>query len=167
MKPKSNAQKAPLTKRAKTKTDSSVLHLPNIVDLFSESIQTHDIAYSDNLAYMRRFPDEFFNLIVTSPPYNVGKAYEKRATQEGYGGDLNQERWNPHRVTPALGAVADPRDPPSTGNWFHDSLRDLGNLLNPVSDIMDVERALEGPITEMTEGAKAGRQRSLERWLEE
>jgi len=44
----------------------------------------YDIAFTDNISYMRQFPDEFFNLIVTSPPYNVGKAYEKRASQEMY-----------------------------------------------------------------------------------
>ena len=61
-----------------------LLHLPGVVDMFAESNKTHDIEVSDNLTYMRRFPDEYFNLIVTSPPYNVGKAYEKRATQEVY-----------------------------------------------------------------------------------
>ena len=43
-----------------------------------------DIACEDNLVFMRRLDDESMNLIVTSPPYNVGKAYEKRTTLEGY-----------------------------------------------------------------------------------
>ena len=31
----------------------------------------------DNLQFMRRLPDRHFKLIVTSPPYNLGKVYEK------------------------------------------------------------------------------------------
>lgn len=42
------------------------------------------IACEDNLKFMRRLPDESVNLIVTSPPYNIGKAYEKRTSQEKY-----------------------------------------------------------------------------------
>ncbi|MBX5455138.1 MAG: site-specific DNA-methyltransferase [Acidobacteriia bacterium] len=32
----------------------------------------------DNLAFMRALPAESMQLIVTSPPYNIGKAYERR-----------------------------------------------------------------------------------------
>ena len=35
-----------------------------------------DIRCQDNLAFMRGFEDGSFKLIVTSPPYNIGKAYE-------------------------------------------------------------------------------------------
>lgn len=38
----------------------------------------------DNLAFMRDMPDESVNLVVTSPPYNIGKSYEKRAPLESY-----------------------------------------------------------------------------------
>ncbi len=31
-----------------------------------------------------QLPDEFFKLIVTSPPYNIGKKYEKRERLEVY-----------------------------------------------------------------------------------
>ena len=37
-----------------------------------------------NLRFMRKLPDESMNLIVTSPPYNIGKEYEKRRSQELY-----------------------------------------------------------------------------------
>ena len=37
-----------------------------------------------NLKFMRRFPDGSMSLIVTSPPYNIGKAYEKRISEEQY-----------------------------------------------------------------------------------
>lgn len=42
------------------------------------------LACEDNLAFMAKFPDASIKLIVTSPPYNVGKSYERRATLESY-----------------------------------------------------------------------------------
>ena len=43
-----------------------------------------EITCEDNLKFMRRLPDESMNLIVTSPPYNIGKSYEKRTSQGKY-----------------------------------------------------------------------------------
>lgn len=40
--------------------------------------------HCDNLTFMRRLPDQSIDLIVTSPPYNIGKAYERRQTLDGY-----------------------------------------------------------------------------------
>lgn len=45
---------------------------------------TANIACEDNLAFMRRLESESMHLIITSPPYNIGKEYEKRATYELY-----------------------------------------------------------------------------------
>ena len=42
------------------------------------------IACQDNLAFMRPLPDESIDLIVTSPPYNIGKAYEERSSLKEY-----------------------------------------------------------------------------------
>lgn len=42
------------------------------------------IAVKDNLGFMRDLPDESMKLIVTSPPYNIGKAYERKAPLERY-----------------------------------------------------------------------------------
>ncbi len=39
---------------------------------------------ADNLAFMRSLPDASVKLIVTSPPYNIGKAYERRSPLEQY-----------------------------------------------------------------------------------
>lgn len=39
---------------------------------------------SDNLEFMRSLPKESMKLIVTSPPYNIGKSYERRAPLERY-----------------------------------------------------------------------------------
>lgn len=38
----------------------------------------------DNLAFMRSLPDESIKLIITSPPYNIGKSYERRNSLEAY-----------------------------------------------------------------------------------
>lgn len=42
------------------------------------------IACEDNLRFMRNLPEESVSLVVTSPPYNLGKAYEKRTSQDKY-----------------------------------------------------------------------------------
>lgn len=42
------------------------------------------IACQDNLRFMRKLDDETIDLIVTSPPYNIGKEYEVRRSQEKY-----------------------------------------------------------------------------------
>ncbi len=42
------------------------------------------IECADNLAFMQELMDGRMKLIVTSPPYNLGKAYEKRAPLEDY-----------------------------------------------------------------------------------
>jgi adenine-specific DNA-methyltransferase len=38
----------------------------------------------DNLSFMRGLPREAMKLIVTSPPYNIGKAYEKKNSLDTY-----------------------------------------------------------------------------------
>lgn len=43
-----------------------------------------NMACQDNLAFMRPLPDESMKLIVTSPPYNIGKAYERRSPLAEY-----------------------------------------------------------------------------------
>lgn len=42
------------------------------------------IACEDNLKFMRKLPNESMNLIVTSPPYNLGKEYEEKRPQDLY-----------------------------------------------------------------------------------
>ena len=42
------------------------------------------VVCSDNLRYMKCLPDAMFKLIVTSPPYNLGKCYEDRAGLDEY-----------------------------------------------------------------------------------
>ena len=38
----------------------------------------------DNLSFMTRLPSDSMQLIVTSPPYNIGKSYEKRTSLDKY-----------------------------------------------------------------------------------
>lgn len=52
----------------------------NILELFP----SHHIERRDNLSFMRGLADESMHLIVTSPPYNLGKEYEKRRSQDCY-----------------------------------------------------------------------------------
>lgn len=43
-----------------------------------------NMAVMDNLSFMRTLDAESIKLIVTSPPYNIGKKYEKRTSLERY-----------------------------------------------------------------------------------
>ena len=38
----------------------------------------------DNLEYMARIPDGMIKLVVTSPPYNLGKKYEVKVSLDDY-----------------------------------------------------------------------------------
>lgn len=46
--------------------------------------QTHQIECKDNIEFMRGLEKASMKLIVTSPPYNIGKSYEKRTTNDIY-----------------------------------------------------------------------------------
>lgn len=43
-----------------------------------------NIACADNLEFMKGLSDKSMQLIVTSPPYNMGKAYESKSTMDAY-----------------------------------------------------------------------------------
>ena len=42
------------------------------------------LACEDNLTFLRRLPEASVKLVVTSPPYNLGKGYEARTSLESY-----------------------------------------------------------------------------------
>ncbi len=44
----------------------------------------HDIVCADNLAFLGEVADESVKLVVTSPPYNIGKEYERRRSLNAY-----------------------------------------------------------------------------------
>jgi len=55
----------------------------DIVEKFSQS--EHIVIYpGDCIDLLKTIPDETFQLVVTSPPYNLGKEYEKRLRLETY-----------------------------------------------------------------------------------
>lgn len=45
---------------------------------------TYKIIYGDILNHINKFHDGQFRLIITSPPYNIGKQYEKKSSLESY-----------------------------------------------------------------------------------
>ena len=60
---------------------------PAIADPAAASAPTRNrvsIACEDNLAFMARLRDELIKLVVTSPPYNLGKDYEVRTSLSDY-----------------------------------------------------------------------------------
>lgn len=57
-------------------TGSNVVQLPRA--------EHAHVACEDNLKFMRPLRDESMQLIVTSPPYNIGKSYERRSRLEDY-----------------------------------------------------------------------------------
>jgi len=61
---------------------SKLSNSQNVVDL-KKPLRV-EVKTSDNLKFMRQLPDESMQLVVTSPPYNIGKEYEKRTSLEVY-----------------------------------------------------------------------------------
>lgn len=49
-----------------------------------------NIECQDNISFMRTLEDGSMNLIVTSPPYNIGKSYEKKVSLNQYVHDQSQ-----------------------------------------------------------------------------
>ncbi|MDO8670526.1 MAG: site-specific DNA-methyltransferase [Dehalococcoidia bacterium] len=71
----SSDSKLDLTQRQKIEIDKD--HpFPNVSNAHIEC--------KDNLALTQKLPSEMIELIVTSPPFNIGKAYEKRGALECY-----------------------------------------------------------------------------------
>jgi len=59
----------------------------NVVQTNVERLQRDanaDVVCGDNLKYMRTLSEKSMHLIVTSPPYNLGKEYEHKTSQEIY-----------------------------------------------------------------------------------
>ena len=58
------------------------LHLDSQRTLYQYRIPV--VACTDNLQFLHELPDGFCKLVVTSPPYNLGKDYESRAPLDRY-----------------------------------------------------------------------------------
>ena len=61
----------------------SLGQMPKIHSTFSRHarITLHE---GDSLTFLKTIPDEIASLIITSPPYNIGKEYESRTSIESY-----------------------------------------------------------------------------------
>ena len=55
----------------------------HVAETFSESERLVAIC-DDALACAKSLPANFFSLIITSPPYNLGKEYEQRSSPRDY-----------------------------------------------------------------------------------
>ena len=53
-------------------------------DLQKSYLMKPVLSCKDNIVFMRPLPDEKFKLIVTSPPYNLGKSYEGKSPLDVY-----------------------------------------------------------------------------------
>ena len=88
----------------------------------------HRVAVADNMAFMSDLPDESMKLIVTSPPYNLGKSYEKRSSIDSY-------LENQSRVIAECVRLLDPQGSVcwQVGNYVdHGEIVPLDSLLYPV-----------------------------------
>jgi adenine-specific DNA-methyltransferase len=56
----------------------------NISDRFSEENDSHIIWEGDALDLLKTMPSESVQLVITSPPYNIGKIYENPTSLEDY-----------------------------------------------------------------------------------
>lgn len=60
-----------------------MLHDPRLANELR--VRSRDVmACENNRSFMRKLADESMQLIVTSPPYNIGKAYERRSSLDRY-----------------------------------------------------------------------------------
>jgi adenine-specific DNA-methyltransferase len=71
---------APMEKRCEQSTMKSLAR--NVIPFMTKLPYTIECA--DNIDFMRSLKKESMNLIVTSPPYNIGKEYEHRTSLDVY-----------------------------------------------------------------------------------
>ena len=84
------------------------------------------IECNDNLEFMRYLDNESFKLIVTSPPYNIGKAYEQRKNLDSYLASQAQVISECVRLLHPQGSIC----------W------QVGNQLTPAVEIIPLDIAL-------------------------
>lgn len=67
-----------------TSAQAQPLRVVAAVEERKSAVPMYDIRQGDALKHLRALPSESVQLIVTSPPYNVGKSYEKRTSYDEY-----------------------------------------------------------------------------------
>ena len=55
-----------------------------VTSSFDENSDSHVIWTGDSLELLKSIPDSSVQLVVTSPPYNIGKIYENPTSLEEY-----------------------------------------------------------------------------------
>lgn len=86
------------------------------------------IACEDNLRFMAKLPDGAMKLIVTSPPYNLGKSYERREPLDAYLESQREVIGECVRLLHPQGSLCW-----QVGNWVSDGeIVPLDSLLYPV-----------------------------------
>ncbi len=79
------------TKTAVSSTQSSLLPQKKIKIAHKPTKDADAVLFhGDRLDLMRQLPDKSVNLVVTSPPYNIGKEYEKRKDLDSYLADQEE-----------------------------------------------------------------------------
>lgn len=83
------------------------MNFGDVVDFLGEPYFQHGecaIYQADTLALVENLPDDVFHLTVTSPPYNIGKAYEKALPLDEYLGWMAAWIGAVYRITAPHGA---------------------------------------------------------------
>ncbi len=60
-----------------------LISAPDLADVFADD-KSLVLLQSDTLAAIRKLPADTFSLIITSPPYNIGKSYEEQTSLTEY-----------------------------------------------------------------------------------
>ncbi len=110
---------------AENRTDNLALRNPAF-----EALRANDaiLQCQDNLEFLSEQPDEKFKLIVTSPPYNIGKSYEAQSTLEEYLANQREVIRECVRVLHPQGSICW-----QVGNYIDDGeILPLDSLLFPV-----------------------------------
>jgi adenine-specific DNA-methyltransferase len=87
------------------------------------------MAATDRLLYLRSLPDSSLKLIVTSPPYNIGKQYEKRTSLDRYLAEQTKTIAECVRVLQETGSLC----------W------QVGNHLTPDGEVVPLDIVLYPP----------------------
>jgi len=76
-----------------------------VLDRYDESGRAV-VCYGDALEELRKIPSNSIQLIVSSPPYNIGKSYEKKNTLRNYLDNFDEVVKELFRVCHPQGSVA-------------------------------------------------------------
>ena len=67
-----------------TREDAGRANVERSDTVAAPAVADAHMACEDNLDFMRRLPNGCMKLVVTSPPYNIGKSYERRSHLDAY-----------------------------------------------------------------------------------